>query len=470
MSNKINKLKFYLENNLNVLLEGKHGVGKTAMIKQVFESAGLVLNESYLYFSASTLDPWTDLIGVPKEIVDSSGNRVLDFVRPRNLSDSSKVQAIFFDEFNRAPKKIRNAVLELIQFKSINGKKFPNLKVVWAAINPYTEEELYDVEKLDPPQRDRFEIFLPIPYECDKDFFVAKYGDRGLAAVEWWNDLPVEIKDAISPRRLDYAVANFMIGGELEDVIPRSSNLSKLRNLLINGPFEKVMLDLMTKKDLRKAKTFISQENNYEQAKKYLKTNSQAAEFFLPLIGNEKISILIAESDSKVIKDVIFGHIKTSRSSVDAKVETTQKYDNILNNIILASADKNLVREIGQFYESIAKTNLIDIDSKTVVDWSKICFASSDNAMNEIRFQNIMSNPNFDDPASNLAFLHYYVNKAFTTKLRQILSNGFIHAYNSNITSLKAHEQVVFVTDEVFNTKIHKAGLKHDDFGNIRNI
>lgn len=26
--------------------------------------------------------------------------------------------------------------MELIQFKSINGKKFNNLKVIWAAINP----------------------------------------------------------------------------------------------------------------------------------------------------------------------------------------------------------------------------------------------------------------------------------------------------------------------------------------------
>ena len=40
------------------------------------------------------------------------------------------------DEFSRAHKKVRNAVMELIQFKSINGRKFKNLKIVWAAINP----------------------------------------------------------------------------------------------------------------------------------------------------------------------------------------------------------------------------------------------------------------------------------------------------------------------------------------------
>jgi hypothetical protein len=467
VSNKIEKLKFYLQNNLNVLLEGKHGVGKTAMIKQVFESAGLVLNESYLYFSASTLDPWTDLIGVPKEIIDSDGNRVLDFVRPRNLSDSSKVQAIFFDEFNRAPKKIRNAVLELIQFKSINGKKFPNLKVVWAAINPYTEEELYDVEKLDPPQRDRFEIFLPIPYECDKDFFIEKYGDRGLAAVEWWNDLPVEMKDAISPRRLDYAVSNFIIGGDLEDVVPRSSNLSKLKNLLVHGPFEKALFDIMNKKDLRKAKTFISQENNYEQAKKYLKTNSLLTEFFLPLIGNEKISMLLGESDSKIIKDVIFSHIKNSKSGVDTKIEITQKYDSILNHIIMASADKSLVREIGNFYDSITKSNILDIDSSKIVDWSQLCLPSADGIVNDDRFNDIVSNPTANNPKDNLAFLHFYINKAFTTRLNQILSSNFVNAYNSNIALLTRDQQTPFISDEIFKTKIRKANLKFDTTTNF---
>lgn len=171
MNPRIAKLASFYNNRQNVLLIGKHGVGKTAMIKKVFEDAGLILGESYLYFSASTLDPWTDLIGVPKEIIDEDGDRVLDFVRPKALSKNSKIEAIFFDEYNRAPKKIRNAIMELIQFKSINGKKFPNLKVVWAAINPETEEEIYDVEKLDPAQKDRFEIPLPIPYECDSDYF-----------------------------------------------------------------------------------------------------------------------------------------------------------------------------------------------------------------------------------------------------------------------------------------------------------
>jgi hypothetical protein len=469
VSSKINKLKFYLDNNLNVLLEGKHGVGKTAMIKQVFESAGLVLGESYLYFSAATLDPWTDLIGVPKETLDPSGNRVLDFVRPRALSDSSKVQAIFFDEFNRAPKKIRNAVLELIQFKSINGKKFPNLKVVWAAINPYTEEEVYDVEKLDPPQRDRFEIFLPIPYECDVQYFKTKYGDDiGLAAVEWWNDLPVEFKDHISPRRLDYAINNHIIGGDLEDVIPRNSNISKLKSLLINGPVEKTLHELMNTGNLRKAKTFITAENNYEQAKKYIKANKKLCEFYLPLISNEKISLLMSETDGKLIKETIFDHIKMSRSVEDLKPDVTKKYDEMLGNIISASADKNLVREIGSMYESIARSKLSDVDSKTVCDWTQHCKISLNNSDNQKEFDAIKSGNLFVNAEQTLAFIHYFVNKTFTAKLKETCCGNFLRVYNELINQLQVDAVGKYTNDNVFNAKIAKVGLERFTDGTLR--
>ena len=66
--NLVERLKKHFDVESNVLITGAHGVGKTSIIKQVFEDNGLVLNESWLYFSGSTLDPWVDFIGIPKEI------------------------------------------------------------------------------------------------------------------------------------------------------------------------------------------------------------------------------------------------------------------------------------------------------------------------------------------------------------------------------------------------------------------
>ena len=71
------KLDFWLEHEQNVLFVGKHGVGKTAMIKSCFERHDLVLGETFLYFSASTLDPWVDLVGVPKERITDKRGQIL---------------------------------------------------------------------------------------------------------------------------------------------------------------------------------------------------------------------------------------------------------------------------------------------------------------------------------------------------------------------------------------------------------
>ena len=62
-------LEFALTNNLNVLLKGRHGVGKTHMVIDLFQRKQL----KYMYFSAATMDPWVDFIGIPKEAHDEKG-------------------------------------------------------------------------------------------------------------------------------------------------------------------------------------------------------------------------------------------------------------------------------------------------------------------------------------------------------------------------------------------------------------
>lgn len=124
------------ELNYNVLLTGSHGVGKTQIIKEVFTKIYGEINIGWRYFSASTLDPWVDFIGIPKNYVrESDGREVFGIIPPENFTGEENIQAIFFDEINRADPKTLNAIMELIQFRSINGRKFPNLKVIWAARN-----------------------------------------------------------------------------------------------------------------------------------------------------------------------------------------------------------------------------------------------------------------------------------------------------------------------------------------------
>jgi hypothetical protein len=293
------KLDFWIQNGLNVMFIGKHGVGKTAMVKQAFERNGL----AWRYFSAATMDPWVDFIGVPREQEDGDGQgSYLKLIRPKGFHNG-EVEALFFDEFNRAPKKVRNAVMELLQFKSINGEKFPNLKLIWTAVNPEDDEdETYDVEVIDPAQMDRFHVQIEIPYKPNGVWFKDTYGERmAKAAIGWWDELPDEEKKKVSPRRLDYALQVFNMRGDMRDVLPVSCNVSKLTTALNTGPISEKLEALMTANDgagdVSKARLFMTNENNYASAMKYIPEAETMMTFFLPLLSKEKLAALMADND-----------------------------------------------------------------------------------------------------------------------------------------------------------------------------
>jgi hypothetical protein len=312
-------LNFWIKNNYNVLFRGKHGVGKTATILQAFDSHNL----KFQYFSASTMDPWVDFIGVPKEKIDENGNSYLDLIRPKHFQND-EVEAIFLDEFNRSSKKVRNAVMELIQFKSINGKKFNNLKIIWAAINPEDDEEnKYDVEALDPAQMDRFHVVTDIPYQPHVPYFRDKYGPQiADVAVTWWKELTKEQKDLVSPRRLDYAMDMHTKGGDLKFILPNGVNTNKLVIELATGSISKKLDIFYNEKKSVEAKAFLNIENNYAACANYIVKNKNYHDFFLPLLSDEKLVGLM--SKEKSIETYVFSNYT--------------KYQNIIQNIASAKS------------------------------------------------------------------------------------------------------------------------------------
>jgi len=374
--NKIEKkIDFWIANDQNVLFIGKHGVGKTAIVKDAFDRHGI----NYRYFSASTMDPWVDFIGVPKEKIENKipeqflnireladidpelaeewiasnwnlnakstkkiishvlqreqGLTYLDLIRPHHFA-TGEVEALFFDEFNRSPKKVRNAVMELLQFKSINGYKFPKLRMIWAAINPDDEEQTYDVERLDPAQKDRFQIFVPVPYKPDVDWFRKQYGNRiADAAIQWWDELSEEEKDNVSPRRLQYALDIYNKKGDLRDVLPISSNVSKLYSALNVGPILEKLEELITQKSDEESQAFLSNENNYSSAIRYILKSDTFKHYFLPLIPKEKIAVLLAQSDN------------TSNYIID-NIKKVPVFQQVCDEIIKANTNTKLVKKI----------------------------------------------------------------------------------------------------------------------------
>ena len=331
MNLKPNHFDFWIENNLNVLLRGKHGVGKTAMVVDAFERKNL----KYKYFSASTMDPWVDFIGVPKEQTDENGNSYLGLVRPQEFQDD-EVEAIFMDEFSRAHKKVRNAVMELIQFKSINGRKFKNLKIVWAAINPDDDEDFnYDVDALDPAQEDRFHVQIDVPYKPDVIWFRDTFGTQlANSAVSWWNELPPKVQNHVTPRRLEYALKVYGAKGNLRHVLPNSSNVSKLMRVLSDGPVEEKLVALESRKKLVEARNFIRVENNYRDGLPYIVKSKKLREFFVPLFGKEKLSNLMA-TETEVYK-----------LAVEQITKKDTKFTEIAKEIVTANQNKKLAKQL----------------------------------------------------------------------------------------------------------------------------
>lgn len=188
-------LQTYIENGFNILMQGQHGVGKTMILTEACKGLGLNLK----YYSASSLDPYTDLVGIPEFITTEDGQRVIRSVRPQEINDA---EVVFFDELNRADPKVLNAVFELIQFRSINGEKLPNLKCVIAAQNPPDGD--YTVDALDPALADRFQITLEIKPEVSLPYLKTVLKSETAEALVKWHKAHGKKADYVSPRRIEY--------------------------------------------------------------------------------------------------------------------------------------------------------------------------------------------------------------------------------------------------------------------------
>ena len=196
-------LENYISSGLNVLVTGQAGTGKTTMIQEASKNLGWKLK----YFSTATLDPFADLVGIP---VPNVGRQTVDYFRPKEIDDAD---VVFFDELNRADLMVLNAVLEIIQFRSINGEKLRNLKCVVAAINPV--QDGYTTRELDTALLDRFDLYLESDPRPSWSYFKKRYGEQyARAGFELYTEY-MERKMAgeeiayFSPRRLDKMLGIF---------------------------------------------------------------------------------------------------------------------------------------------------------------------------------------------------------------------------------------------------------------------
>jgi len=322
------KLEDWITRGKNILFIGERGVGKTAAVRQAFDKLGM----KYLYLPGSTLDPYLDFVGLPK-IQETEAGADLRFIHRKELEN---VDYLFIDEYNRAPKKVRNGCMEIIQFRTINGVPLPRLKGIIAAINPQDPDDSYDVEDLDKAQFDRFHIKCQVPYDLCQNYMYKTFGEElAETAIFWWKGLPKEVQAKVSPRNLDYALQEYQEGGDLKDVFDPNdkalmNSVSTLSKQLSAPPIHVALKQTFDKKDKKKAKALMIDDSSRHQAHEVIRENPDYMDFYLPFYPKEVLSKSLLEQEFldhivknfgsvKEYSDVIIDYVKTNPDTDESR-------------------------------------------------------------------------------------------------------------------------------------------------------
>ena len=179
------------------LVSGKHGIGKSAMIKSIAQDLGGVC----ITIEGGTLKEG-EITGLPYQYKDEDGKIKFRFLpyyaveriqneekrifeqkgstvdensalvgdenryAINNLSAAERVEAIksgkvhpviiFIDEINRTENTVYKELMNILLTRSVNGYQFPWWVLFVGAMNPSTQNSVYATNEMDPAQLDRF--------------------------------------------------------------------------------------------------------------------------------------------------------------------------------------------------------------------------------------------------------------------------------------------------------------------------
>jgi len=133
----------------NIMLSGKHGIGKSQILTAYFEKKGMKVVPLFL---GQMSDPG-DLIGLP--VRDASSNRTV-FMPPYWFPENNQPVVLFLDELNRARPEVLQTIMDLALNKTLAGRKLPEGSRIIAAVN---DGEDYQITDLDPALVSRFNIY-----------------------------------------------------------------------------------------------------------------------------------------------------------------------------------------------------------------------------------------------------------------------------------------------------------------------
>ena len=146
------ELFFILDNtpaNQNIMLVGKHGIGKSRILEDYYSQKGAKVVTLFL---GQMSDPG-DLIGLPEKN-EKTGKT--DFMLPYWFPLDDQPIVLFLDELNRARPEVLQTIMDLTLNRKLAGKSLPQGSRIISAVNNGNEYQLTD---LDPALVSRFNIY-----------------------------------------------------------------------------------------------------------------------------------------------------------------------------------------------------------------------------------------------------------------------------------------------------------------------
>ena len=178
----------------NIMLMGKHGIGKSQILEKFYTAKGCKVVSLFL---GQMSDPG-DLIGIPHKN-EVTGHT--EFMPPYWFPTDDTPVVLFLDELNRARPEVLQTIMDLALNRKLAGRSLPAGSRIISAVNNGEEYQLTD---LDPALVSRFNIYEFVP--SVQDWLL------------WAN------KNGVDDRILDYISAN-------PKALDNQSSIEELDNL-----------------------------------------------------------------------------------------------------------------------------------------------------------------------------------------------------------------------------------------------
>jgi len=133
----------------NIMLVGKHGIGKSQILEKFYSEKGYKVVTLFL---GQMSDPG-DLIGIPHKNEETGHT---DFMPPYWFPTDDTPVVLFLDELNRARPEVLQTIMDLALNRKLAGRSLPAGSRIISAVNNGEEYQLTD---LDPALVSRFNIY-----------------------------------------------------------------------------------------------------------------------------------------------------------------------------------------------------------------------------------------------------------------------------------------------------------------------